>query len=293
MQERRQVTLIPIEKIHVLNPRNRDARKFAVIATSINDVGMKRPIVVSRRSEARDDGHYDLVCGQGRLESVVRMGCTEIPAIVLDISREERLIKSLVENLARRTPRMQEMARPIALLRDAGYTNAEIARKVGMDETSVGNVIRLYDGGEERLLQAVEAGRIPISVATLIASVDGQDAQSALTEAYETHGLRGKALLSAKKLVEKRSAFGKVSGRTSQRKGKQVTSESIVREVEQEGKRHRLLVRKAQVCDNRLRFIVSALRELMADENFRNLLRAEQMDTMPAYLAERMEAARP
>lgn len=289
MEQPAEVRMIPVAKINILNPRNRDAKKFAQIAANIEAIGMKRPIVVSRSKEGKNGYGFDLVCGQGRLESVIKMGCTEIPAIIVDISREESLLKSLIENLARRNNRMLEQFRPIANLRDAGYTNAEISRKIGMDETSVGNIIRLFDNGEERLLQAVENGRIPISVATLIASVEDQDAQSALAEAYETHGLRGKSLLRARKVVEQRRNFGKVCGRTHSGSGKRMSSDAIVKEVAQESKRHKLLMKKATICDNRLLFVVTAMRELLADDNFCNLLRGEKLDTMPAYLSERME----
>ena len=53
--------------------------------------------------------------------------------------------------------------------------------------------------------------------------------------------------------------------------------------------RQKLLVKKAQVTENRLLFIVSALKKLFHDEDFLTLLRAEGLDTLPAYLAERIQ----
>ena len=159
MDKHQDIQMIPIDKVHVLNPRNRDKRKFGEIVTNISHLGLKRPIVVSRRSEVEGDDGYDLVCGQGRLEAFQKLGQTMIPAIVTDISRDERLLGSLVENCARRTPRMIEMVRQIGALRDKGYKNVEIARKIDIDETMVSGVITLLDQGEERLLQAVECDR--------------------------------------------------------------------------------------------------------------------------------------
>jgi ParB family chromosome partitioning protein len=49
-----------------------------------------------------------------------------------------------------------------------------------------------------------------------------------------------------------------------------------------------MLIRKASFAQQKLLFIVGALRELLADENFVNLLRAEGLDTLPKYLADRM-----
>ena len=50
-------------------------------------------------------------------------------------------------------------------------------------------------------------------------------------------------------------------------------------------------MRKARLTENRLLFIVTALKQLFRDENFVTLMRAEQMEMLPAYLAERIQAA--
>ena len=288
MDTEKDVQLIPVDKIHILNPRNRDSKKFAQIVASIAHLGLKRPIVVSRRGESSGDECYDLVCGQGRLEAFIALKQALIYAIIVDVSREERLLGSLVENCARRTPRAFEMVKQVGMLRDRGYKNADIARKIDMDETTVGAMLRLLDQGEERLLQAVEAGRIPVSVATIIASSNDKQVQKALTQAYDSNSLRGKPLLRATRLVEQRRMYGKNIGRGAQRASKPVTPDAIVRVFEQESKRQRLAIKKAELCDTRLLFIVNALKSILADENFRTLLRAEKLDTLPTYLAEQL-----
>ncbi len=283
------VQLIPVDKIHVLNPRKRDPKRFAQLVASIAHLGLKRPIVVSCRAEIVGDTEYDLICGQGRLEAFIQLEQTAIPAIVENRSREERLLRSLVENCARRTARMLEMVKQIGVLRDRGYNNSEIARKVDLDDSTISVALKLLDQGEERLLQAVESGRIPWSVAAIIATSSDKQVQKALTQAYDDHGLRGKPLLRAIRLVEQRRAYGKHIGRGPQRASEPVTPEGIVRAFEQESKRQRLVIRKAELCDTRLLFIANALKSLLADENFRNLLRAERLDTLPAHLAEQIE----
>lgn len=47
-------------------------------------------------------------------------------------------------------------------------------------------------------------------------------------------------------------------------------------------------MRKADLTQKRLLFVTSALRQLLGNEHFVNLLRAEQLDVMPMYLAERV-----
>jgi len=96
------VLMIRIDKIHVQNPRTRNKAAFQGIVDNISHVGLKRPITVSYRKGTNGDQEYDLVCGQGRLEAYVALGEREIPAVVIDASKEEQLLMSLVENVARR-----------------------------------------------------------------------------------------------------------------------------------------------------------------------------------------------
>ena len=63
-----------------------------------------------------------------------------------------------------------------------------------------------------------------------------------------------------------------------------------MRAFRQEADRQRLLVKKAELTRNRLVFIVSALQMLLADEHFVTLLRAEGLESLPRYLAERIDA---
>jgi len=96
------VKLIPIEKIRVLNPRLRNKHKFQQIVSNISNLGLKRPITVNVARIINGNEQYDLVCGQGRLEAYMALGQDSIPAVVINVSKEECYLMSLVENLARR-----------------------------------------------------------------------------------------------------------------------------------------------------------------------------------------------
>jgi ParB family chromosome partitioning protein len=50
-----------------------------------------------------------------------------------------------------------------------------------------------------------------------------------------------------------------------------------------------MIVQKAKICETRLLFAVSAIKQLFADENFVTLLRAEGVDTLPQYLASQFD----
>ena len=67
------VQLIPVDRITVPNPRERDRRVFHEIVESISKVGLKQPITVTRASAGDEAAEYVLVCGQGRLEAFVAL----------------------------------------------------------------------------------------------------------------------------------------------------------------------------------------------------------------------------
>jgi ParB family chromosome partitioning protein len=97
------VELILIAQIHIANPRPRNRNRWQMMVANIREVGLKKPIIVTRSDHEDDEGrNFDLVCGQGRIEAFVTLGESHIPAIVVEASREDRFLMSLVENIARR-----------------------------------------------------------------------------------------------------------------------------------------------------------------------------------------------
>jgi ParB family chromosome partitioning protein len=284
------VQMIPIDQINVLNPRSRNKVAFQGIVANISSLGLKKPITVARRIEPTDGKPYDLVCGQGRLEAFMALGQVEIPAIVKEASRAECFLMSLVENIARRQIRPLELLREIDGLKLRGYNTTEIAKKIDVAKSYVVGIAHLLKNGEERLLHAVDKGRIPLSVAMQIANADEDGMQRALCQAYEDQTLRGRKLLTVRRIIELRKANGKRSTPGVRRRNNGLQSaESLVRVYRQEADRQKLLVKKSQLTEHRLLFIVSALRNLFRDENFITLLRAEGLESLPAYLAEKIQ----
>jgi ParB family chromosome partitioning protein len=286
------VQMIPIEQINVLNPRSRNKLVFQGIVSNISNIGLKRPITVALRSQPIDGKVYDLVCGEGRLNAYVSLGQTEIPAIVNNVTREECFLMSLVENVARRMQSPVELLREVTTLKARGYTTTEIAKKIDLAKSYVAGICHLLENGEERLLAAVEKGRVPVSVAMLISDSDEAGIQQALCDAYEDKTLRGRKLLAVRRLIEQRKTNGK-RRKTSANKQKDglPSAESLVSVYRQEADRQKLLVKKARLTENHLIFVVSALKKLFQDENFLTLLRAEGLETLPEYLGQRIHVS--
>jgi ParB family chromosome partitioning protein len=253
---------------------------------------LKRPITVAPRAESSDGKRYDLVCGQGRLEAFVALGQTQIPAIVKEATKADCLLMSLVENVARRPYNPIELLREIGNLKTKGYTTAEIAKKIDVNKGYVRDIAHLLDRGEERLIHAVEKGRIPIYIAMRIANSDEGGIQEALRQAYEDKSIRGRKFLAVRRIIEARKELGKDLSRRARRKLDPLRSaKGLIRVYRKEADRQQLLVKKSQLAEHRMFFIVSALRKLFLDENLKNLLRAEGLDSMPAFLAEKVLAA--
>lgn len=293
---RREIKNIPIDQIRILNPRARNQRNFREIVNSIASVGLKRPITVSPRTSEADACQYDLVCGQGRVEAFAQLGQREIPAIVIDADESDCLVMSLVENCARRQHRAIDLLEDITTLRGRGYDDREIAEKIGVTADYVRMISNLLANGEERLVNAVETGILPLNMAIEIARCDDNDVQRALTQAYSEKKLRGKKLVAVRRLIEQRQRRGKhLHGQTFGRREtskRPLTSESMIRVYRQEADRQRLLIKKAEVTQNRLLFIVEAFRALREDKEFVRILQSEELALMPSILQERL-AARP
>lgn len=285
-----EMRMIQINLIDVLNPRERNKRVFKEIVTNIKTIGLKKPITVTPRLGTDGSERYLLICGEGRMKAFHSLGETSIPALVVEVSDENAFIMSLTENIARRHYRPLELLAGIQQLHEKGYDKKIIAQKTGLSAEYVQGILTLLKKGEERLLVAVEKGRIPLNAALSIvgAGDDDQAIQAALQDAYESGKLRGKQLLQARRVIERRQTLGPSVAKGTPRKVQDVTTASLVRVYQKEVDRQKLIVKKAQLTQQRLLFVVGALRELLADENFTTLLRAEGLDSLPKYLAERV-----
>lgn len=283
------VEWIAIDRITIVNPRLRNKKAFKEIVENIAQIGLKRPITVTRRIEA-DGPFYDLVCGQGRLEAYQALGQLEVPALVVSADPEDCLIASLVENCARRQHSAFDLLQDIGGMRDRGYSVAQIGRKTGLSIEYVHGVARLLEKGEQRLLRSVEARIMPLSVAVEIADAPDHEVQRALQDAYEKGLLRGKKLLAAKRLVEARRRRGKLLDSRETRPSEKLSSAALVRAYQEDAGRKREMIRRGNASKDRLMLITEAFRRLSGDASFMAMLTDEKLDTMPEKIAARLVA---
>ncbi len=110
------------------------------LAASIKAVGVVQPIVV--RPVA--GGRYQVVAGERRWEASRSLGVPTIPAIVRQVSNQQAMEMTIIENLQREDLNAMEQARAYErLAREFGLTQEQMAQRTGKERSSVTNFLRL------------------------------------------------------------------------------------------------------------------------------------------------------
>jgi len=280
LMEDRTYQLIPIDSIVVLNSRNRNRQKFSENVRSIDEVGLRKPIVVNGRGFERT-GKYELVCGEGRYLAHIELGKTEIAAEVLDCDRKTALLYSLVENIARVPPGTMWFAHEVKRMHDAGLSYTEIARYVGKSVTYVSSYVQLVEQGENRLIQGVDQGLFSISFAVQVAQSDDSTIQNVLMDAFDDGMVNCNTVRRVRKLLELRMNRGKgVRERNARTAG--YTLKDLTQEITQSAKKKEDFVRETQRKENRLLAILMGVSTLMQDPEGMSLLVESGLATSPS-----------
>jgi ParB family transcriptional regulator, chromosome partitioning protein len=279
------IALIPIEDIHILNPRVRNQIIAEEIRQNIRSIGLKRPITVAPRKDTKNGKKYDLVCGQGRIEAFIAAGETEIPAVIREVSEEDAHIMSLVENIARRNNSALELLQSIKYLKGQGYADDAIAAKTNLGKDYIRGIIRLLEEGEEYLVNAVEKGRIPLYQALNIAAEEDAAVQTALTEAYESGALTGKKLVIVQKIISRRKHYGKGLSAPPREKAN-LSAEDLIAAYENGAREKKRLLAQSNYIKDVLDYTAMALRQLLNDVHFTNQLKAVGMNEIPLHVTD-------
>lgn len=125
-------------------PRQRfDPAKIHSLAQSIRQDGLMQPIVVR---PAAQEGRYELIAGERRWRAAKEAGLDRVPALVREINDEKAAELALIENLQREDLNAIEKAEAFQHLADTFHlTHTQIAERVGLERSSVSNLLRLLD----------------------------------------------------------------------------------------------------------------------------------------------------
>lgn len=137
------IQLIPI---HMIKPnpyqprREFDSESIEELANSIKSYGLIQPITVRRLYS----GEYELVAGERRMRACSLAGMLKIPAMVSTLNDNDSALVALLENIQRCELSFIEEAEAYrSLLYHHGLTQEELARRLGKNQSSVANKIRL------------------------------------------------------------------------------------------------------------------------------------------------------
>ena len=109
------------------------------LAESIKEHGVLQPLLVKQR-----DGYYEIVAGERRWRAATKAGLKEIPVIVRDLSEQEILEISIIENLQREDLNPIEEANAYKrLMEEFGLTQDVVSERVSKSRTAIANSVRL------------------------------------------------------------------------------------------------------------------------------------------------------
>ena len=113
--------------------------KIEELSRSIKEKGIIQPLLVKE-----SDIGYELIAGERRLRAAKLAGLTQVPIIVKNVSEEEQVEYSLIENLQREDLNPIEEAEAYKkLMQDYEYTQQKLSQVLGKDRTTIANQIRL------------------------------------------------------------------------------------------------------------------------------------------------------
>ena len=112
------------------------------LAASIKEHGILQPLLVAEKA----DGGYELIAGERRLRAAARLGLSSVPVLVKKFSDEAKLTVSLIENIQRQNLNpIEEAFAYKRLSEEFGFTQEQIAAKVGKSRPAVANTVRLLE----------------------------------------------------------------------------------------------------------------------------------------------------
>ncbi len=136
----REIELDKIDGNPYQTRRSVDEISLAELAASIAQTGVLQPVLV----RPVEGGRFQLIAGERRWMASRRAGKTSIPAIVKQVSNEQAMEITIIENLQREDLNAMEQARAYERLsREFNLTQEQMAQRTGKDRASVSNFLRL------------------------------------------------------------------------------------------------------------------------------------------------------
>lgn len=183
MEEFKIVQIKDIQKNPYQPRKEFSEEKIQELAQSIKENGLIQPIIV-RKSPVLG---YEILAGERRYRASIVAGLAEVPVIVKQLSDQDMMLHSIIENLQRENLNPIEEAKAYQTLIDKGFTHTEIAEKMGKSRPYITNLVRLL-GLPKHILIEVESGKLSQAHARLLIQLSS-DKQDKLLNRIQTENL--------------------------------------------------------------------------------------------------------
>lgn len=183
MEELKLIHIKDIQKNPYQPRKDFPEEKIKELAQSIKENGLIQPIIV-RQSPVIG---YEILAGERRYRASILAGLSEVPVIVKNLSDQDMMLHSIIENLQREDLNPVEEAKSYQSLIDKGFTHSEIAEKMGKSRPYITNLVRLLTL-PDFILTEVEAGKLSQAHARLLIQLS-TDEQKKLLYRIQTEDL--------------------------------------------------------------------------------------------------------
>ena len=165
-------------KINQVEPNREQPRKhfeedaLLELADSIKQYGVLQPLLVRKRKD-----YYEIIAGERRWRAAKLAGLKEVPVVIRDMSEQEIMEISLIENIQRENLNpIEEAAAYKKLLEEFGLKQEEVAERVAKSRTAVTNSMRLLKL-DERVQQMVIDGMLTTGHARALLAIEDPEVQ--------------------------------------------------------------------------------------------------------------------
>ena len=150
---------------------NFDDQALSELAASIQSNGIVQPIVVRPVN-----GRFQLIAGERRWRAAQKLGHEFIPAVIKQVSNEQAMEMTIVENLQREGLNPMEEARAFErLAREFNLTQEQMSQRTGRERASIANLLRLLRL-PETVQQCLEKGELTAGHAKALLALDSPEA---------------------------------------------------------------------------------------------------------------------
>ncbi len=237
----------PIGRI-VPNPyqprKSMDPVPLKQLAASIKEKGILQPLIVRRKEE---DGDFELVAGERRLSAARMAGLENVPVIIKEVARSDRLELAIIENIQRQDLNSLEEAEAYQqLISEFGETQETVAKKVGKQRSTIANAVRLLqlpDFAKEDLAK----GAISTGHARVLLSCPNEDSMRILRDDIISNNLSVRQAESLARRLKPATARKSNSGSSATSSG-DLIPESYCKALENDLVRH--LDTKGRIIQN-------------------------------------------